>query len=297
MGYAIAVFVICFILIASGLALVFYREMLRQRLSAVIGPRAAGTSPRLHQAAESFGLLAGSLRKVIPQGERETSALKHRLVRAGFRSDNAVNVLYGIKAVTPIMLCVIVTVTGLYRFSPFIVFAVTLVIGYLLPDYFLDHRIKSREEDIRRGLPDLLDLLVVCLEAGLSLDQAMVRAVDEMRPSYLAIADEFGLVMLEIRAGRARADAWRSLSDRNDFEAIRTMVSILVQSDQFGTGISRTLRSHAETMRTRRRQDVEERAAKTPIKLLFPLVVLVFPLLLVIIAGPAFMMIYRGFNK
>jgi tight adherence protein C len=160
-------------------------------------------------------------------------------------------------------------VTGAYRWTWFVVFAIASVIGYLIPDYVLDHLIKAREEEIRRGLPDLLDLLVVCLEAGLSLDQAMWRAVDEMRPSYLAIADEFGLAMLEVRAGRPRVQAWRSLGERNDLEAMHILVSILVQTDQFGTGISMTLRSHSETMRTRRRQFVEEEAAKTTVKLLF----------------------------
>ena len=116
-----------------------------------------------------------------------------------------------------------------------------------------------------------------------------------MRPSYLAIADEFGLAMLEVRAGRPRVEAWRSLAERNNFEAVRTLVSILVQSDQFGTGISRTLRSHSETMRTRRRQFVEEVAAKTTVKLVFPLILCVFPLLFVIMLGPAYLMISSGF--
>ncbi len=299
MGYAIAVFVISFILIASGLLLMFYREKLRQRLSTVIGPRAGGAIPisRLQRLAQSLGLMAGSFQKVVPRTAREASALRHRLIRAGFRGDNAINVLYGIKAVVPILLCVIATVTGWYLWNWYIVFPVALVVGYLIPDYVLDHLIKAREQEIRRGLPDLLDLLVVCLEAGLSLDQAVLRAVDEMRPTYLAIADEFGLVMLEIRAGRARSDSWRSLADRNDLEPIRTLVSILVQSDQFGTGISRTLRTHADTMRIRRRQYVEEIAAKTPVKLLFPLVFFIFPLLLVVIAGPALMMISTGLGR
>jgi tight adherence protein C len=130
-------------------------------------------------------------------------------------------------------------------------------------------------------------VLVVCLEAGLSLDQAVLRAIDELRPSHPAIADELGLSMLEVRAGRARVEAWRSLAERIDVEAVRMLVSILVQADQFGTGVSKTLRTHSETMRIRRRQRVEELAAKTSVKLVFPLLLFIFPTLWVVVLGPA----------
>jgi tight adherence protein C len=161
------------------------------------------------------------------------------------------------------------------------------LLGYMLPDFTLDHLIKARENEIRMGLPDVLDLLVVCLEAGLSLDQAVLRATDELRTSHPALGDELGLVMLEVRAGRARVEAWRGLAERADIEAVRMLVSILVQADQFGTGISKTLRVHSDTMRTRRRQRVEELAAKTAVKLVFPLLLFIFPSLWVVVLGPA----------
>jgi tight adherence protein C len=294
MGYAIAAFVIFFLLAGSGLLLLFYRETLGQRLAAILGPRRESASPimsKMQQAAESFGILAGSIQKVVPKSDKEVSVSHKRLVRAGFRSEPAVHVLYASKAIVPLSLCVIATATGLYHWSPFVIFGASLVLGYLLPDFILDSRIKGRANQIRMGLPDVLDLLVVCLEAGLSLDQSVLRAADELRPSFPAIADELGLVMLEVRAGRSRIEAWRALAGRTDTEGIRTLVSILVQADQFGSGISKTLRVHSDTMRTRRRQRVEELAAKTAVKLVFPLLLFIFPTLWVVVLGPAVILI------
>jgi len=298
MGYVIVAFLCVFVLACTALLWMFYREVLGRRLSSVLTPLPAEERPAtvVGRLAQPLGLLAASIQRIVPRGEREASALRHRLVRAGFRGDTSISVLYAAKAVVPVLLCVVATSTGLYHWNWLMVYGTALGIGYVIPDYVLDHLIKAREREISRGLPDLLDLLVVCLEAGLSLDQALLRAIDEMRPNYLAIADEFGLVLLEVRAGRSRAEAWRGLPERNDLEALRTLASILIQSDQFGTGVSRTLRTHAETMRTRRRQYVEELAAKTPVKLLFPLVFFVFPLLLVVILGPAFITISAGFK-
>src|SRR5579872_7023368 len=268
MGYTIFAFVVFFLLVASTLALIFHREVLGRRLAGVLAPRGASslrTVSRLQEIGASFGLLAGSIQKVVPKSEKESSAVRKRLVRAGFRGENAVNVLYASKALAPVLLCIVGAATGLYRWNPFVVFGFAIVLGYLIPDYTLDHLIRAREDQIRRGLPDVLDLLVVCLEAGLSLDQAVLRAVDELRPTHPAMADELGLVALEVRAGRPRAAAWRSLAERTGLEPVRLLVSILVQADQFGTGISKTLRIHSDTMRTRTKQRVEELAAKTSV--------------------------------
>src|SRR5205823_1053525 len=144
-----------------------------------------------------------------------------------------------------------------------------------------------RQDAIREGLPDLLDLLVVCLEAGLSIDQAALRSSEEMRIAYPVVAEEIGLVMLEARAGQARLDAWKRLGERTNVESAQMLISILVQADQFGTGISKTLRAHADTMRIRRRQQVEELAAKTTVKLVFPLVLCIFPAFFLVVLGPA----------
>jgi tight adherence protein C len=290
MGYAISAFIVCFLLAGSALLLAFYREALGRRLTAILEPRTAersSASSRLRDAAQSFGTVADAIQKLVPKSDKEVSLVQKRLIRAGFRQENAINVLYAFKAIVPALLVIIATATGLYRWSPIAIFGGAIVLGYLIPDFALDNRIKARAEQIRVGLPDVLDVLVVCLEAGLSLDQAVLRAIDELRPSHPAIADELGLSMLEVRAGRARVEAWRSLAERIDVEAVRMLVSILVQADQFGTGVSKTLRTHSETMRIRRRQRVEELAAKTSVKLVFPLLLFIFPTLWVVVLGPA----------
>ena len=294
MGYAIAAFIVFFLLVASGLLLLFYREVLGQRLAGILRPRGETGSTigsKFREAAESFGIVAGSIQKVVPKSEKEVSIIRKRLVRAGFRNEGAINAVYASKAILPVMLCVIAVATGLYRWSPVVVFGAAILLGYIVPDFILDSLIKKRANQIRRGLPDVLDLLVVCLEAGLSLDQSVLRAVDELRSSFPAIVDELGLVMLEVRAGRPRTEAWRGLSERTDVDGIRTLVSILIQADQFGTGISKTLRIHSDTMRTRRRQRVEEMAAKTAVKLVFPLLIFIFPSLWVVVLGPAIILI------
>ena len=299
MVYVIAMFCIVFVLVASGLLLVSDREAMAQRLARVLTPgEGAASRPAavVLRWAGSLGLFAGSLQRVVPRSQEALSAVQRRLVRAGLRDEGAVSILHAAKSVTPVLLCVIVTATGAYRWNPFIVFAGSIVLGYLIPDYVLDHLISGREGDIRRSLPDILDLLVVCLEAGLSLDQAVIRAVEEMRPAHPALADELGLVMLEVRAGRPRAAAWRSLEQRTAVDSIHLLVSVLIQADQFGTGISKTLRTHSETIRTRLTQYVEELAAKTTVKLIFPLVFFILPSLLVVTLGPALMIISDGLN-
>lgn len=290
MLYAIFTFIILLLLVGSGLLLLFYREALGQRISAILGTRAVAGLPgvsRLREATLSLSNIAGSIQRLVPKDEKEISATNKRLVRAGFRGENAVNVLYAARTVVPVVLCVAVTASGAYHWSPAIVFVTSVVLGYLLPDFVLDHMIRARNENIRLGLPDVLDLLVVCLEAGLSMDQAVLRAANELHAAFPVMADELGLVMLEIRAGRPRADVWRGFAERTDLDVIRMLVSILVQADQFGTGVSKTLRIHSETLRTLRRQRVEELAAKTTVKLVFPLLLFIFPSLWVVVLGPA----------
>jgi tight adherence protein C len=166
-----------------------------------------------------------------------------------------------------------------------------------LPDFVLGHLIGSRQLKIRLGLPDALDLMVICIEAGMGLDQAIQRAADEMRLSHPAISDELSVISLEQRAGRARAEAWKNLADRTDVDEVRAVVATLVQADQFGTSVARALRVHAETLRTRRRQQVEEEAAKTTVKLVFPLALFIFPSLFVVTLGPAVISLIEGFEK
>jgi tight adherence protein C len=300
MGYAILTFLLIFLLLASTLLLLFYREALGRRLSTVLTPqRGPGLWERfkIRQMAESPAGSAELIRKTTPARENLPSALRQRLIFAGYRSDIHIKLFSWSKFLTPALLCGIAFITGAYRWNTFLVFLSALGVGYLLPDYWLDHRIKARERAIQRGLPDLLDLMVVCLEAGLSIDQATIRSTDEMRSSHPEISQELSLVMLEVRAGQSRLAAWRHLTDRTRVDAVRMLVTILVQADQFGTGISRTLRTHSDTMRTQRKRRAEEMAAKTSVKLIFPLAMLILPSFFVVVVGPAAIRIIEVMNR
>ena len=187
--------------------------------------------------------------------------------------------------------------SGLASYSPFIAYATALGLGFLLPDFWLGRRISKRQTRIRLGLPDVLDLLVICMEAGQSLDQATARTAEELSRAQPEISDELGIVVLEQRAGRPRPTPGKTLRERTAVESVRNLVSVLVQSEKFGTSIAKTLRIHADTLRTQRRQKVEEQAAKTTVKLVFPLVFFIFPSIFLVALGPAVIIIMDSFKR
>jgi tight adherence protein C len=158
--------------------------------------------------------------------------------------------------------------------------------GYILPDFILSTRVRARQERIQLALPDALDLLVVCVEAGLGLDQAILKTSEELRVTHPDICDELNLVNLELRAGKPRKEALKNLADRTGVEDINGLVSMLIQTDKFGTSIAQSLRVHSDSLRTKRRQRAEEKAHKVSVKLVFPLVFLIFPAMFVVILGP-----------
>jgi tight adherence protein C len=166
-----------------------------------------------------------------------------------------------------------------------------------VPDFWLGRRIKKRQSKIRRGLPDVLDLLVICIEAGLSLDQGTARAAVELAKAQPELSDELTVVVLEQRAGRPRSETWKHIAERTGVDSVRNLVSMLVQSEQFGTSIAKTLRIHSDTLRTQRVQQVEEAAAKTTIKLIFPLVFFIFPSLFLVVLGPAVILMIESFSN
>jgi tight adherence protein C len=302
MGLALFAFIAIFLLIGSAGLLVFYRAAMMQRLSAAIAPHDGRErwwswfKPK--RAGESIKAVVQPFDKVLPKSPQEVSVAEKRLIRAGFREEGHVRLLYGAKVLTPLFLCVLVPISGVtHQLNPFYAYVLALGLGYLAPDFWLGRRMKQRQTNIRLGLPDSLDLMVVCIEAGLSLDQAVSRTADEMQASQPELSDELRLVILEQRAGRPRLDAWRNFAERVDLEVVRTLVSSIVQADQFGTSIAKTLRVYADGLRTRRRQQVEEMAAKTAVKLVFPLVFFIFPALFVVALGPSILAIQDSFEK
>ncbi len=236
------------------------------------------------------------MERVLPRTQAEVSVTEQRLIRAGYRKDSAIKNFYGAKVLVPLIFCLLVAFSGIAHYSPFILYALALGLGFLAPDFWLGRQISKRQAKIRQGLPDVLDLLVICVEAGQSLDQATARTAVELREAQPAITDELGIVVLEQRAGRGRGDAWRHFAERSDVESVRNLVSVLVQSEQFGTSAAKTLRIHSDTLRTQRRQAIEEQAAKTTVKLVFPLVFCIFPSLFLVTIGPAIIIIMENFH-
>jgi tight adherence protein C len=299
MGIAAVSFLAIFLLIASGGLILFYREAMIQRISAVITPREKQGNFRetMEQTGATLGVMVQQFERVLPKSQAEISVLQQRLVRAGYRSDSAVTLFRGAKVVVPLVLCALAFTTGAGSYSPFFVYLVAIGLGYLLPDFWLGNRITARQSRIRRGLPDVLDLLVICIEAGLSLDQAVSRTAEELSLAQPAVCDELSIVVLEQRAGAPRADAWKHFAERTNVDSVRNLVSVLVQSEKFGTSIAKTLRVHSDTLRTQRRQKVEEQAAKTTVKLVFPLVLFIFPSLFLVTLGPAAITVMESFDK
>ncbi|HEY3988533.1 MAG TPA: type II secretion system F family protein [Acidobacteriaceae bacterium] len=299
MGIAAFTFLAIFVLISSAGLLLFYREAMVQRLSDLVTPgrKKAGILRTLQQTGASLGNnMLGQLERLVPRTQSELSVVQQRLVRAGYRNESAVMFFRGSKVLVPIVLFLIVATTGLSHFGGFFAYGLAVGLGFLAPDFWLGRQIASRQAKIRRGLPDVLDLMVICIEAGQSLDQATVRTAEELQDAQPAISDELGVVVLEQRAGRARADAWRQFAERTAVENVRNLVSVLVQSEKFGTSIAKTLRVHSDTLRTQRRQKIEEQAAKTTVKLVFPLVLFIFPSLFVVTLGPALIVIKESFK-
>lgn len=299
MGFAAITFFVIFLLIATGGLILFYREAMIERISQVVTPRAqhAGVRSTIQHTGTTLGEVVQKFETVIPKSRDEVNVIQQRLIRAGYRKESAVNYFYGAKVLVPIVLCIVAFATGLVRQSPFLVVIVALGLGFLLPDFWLGNLISKRQNNIRRGLPDVLDMLVICVEAGLSLDQATARTANELDVAHPDICDELNLVVLEQRAGVPRGDAWRHFAERSNVESVRNLVSVLVQTEKFGTSIAKTLRVHSDTLRTQRRQRIEELAAKTTVKLVFPLVLFIFPSLFLVTLGPAAITIMESMKK
>jgi tight adherence protein C len=230
----------------------------------------------------------------VPKSPKEMGKLRRRLAAAGYMDSKAVFVFALANLISPIV----------FGLGALFAFGVTkgwffalcaAAFGYLLPGLLLGRKVERRKRDIRDGLPDALDLFIICVEAGCGLDQAIVKASDELDITYPALAQELRLVTTEIRAGKPRLEAFKNFAQRTKVEDVQSLVALLVQTDKFGTSIAQALRTHAETSRTKRRQSAEERAGKIGVKLVFPLVLFLFPALYVVILGPAVIAFLRVF--
>lgn len=241
--------------------------------------------------------------KVVKDDGEEVNEAGLALVRAGYRNRRAPLVFWGVKAGLTLCGLLLGLVVRLLSGSDIplgmvaLLFICPAVVGLYAPNVWLSRRIKARRLDIINSLPDALDLLVVCVEAGMGLDQAFSRVAREMAATNPVLAEELNMVILELRAGKSRAEALKNLAARVALEDVNSLVTLIVQADAFGTSISSTLRVYSDTMRTTRFQRAEEIAAKMPVKLLFPLVFCILPALFVTIMGPAFIKLMQVFAQ
>jgi tight adherence protein C len=278
-------------------SIVFRGRGLRDRLRGVAGeqasvrPNAPAWQGRVAKAAGPVAKLA------TPTDEEEISRVRARFVHAGFRDGSAPVVFFALKALLaiglPAGLVVFTNVMSARDYVPLLVLLSAAAIGYYLPNLVLAHLREVRQRELFESFPDALDLLIVCVEAGLSLDAAISRTAAEMKLRSPVMAEELQLVEIELRLGMPRDRALRNLATRTGLEEISSFVAMMLQADRFGTSIADSLRVQADSLRVRRRQRAEEQAAKIPLKMLFPLIFFIFPSLLLVLMGPAFIQIYR----
>lgn len=292
----IAVFVAIGAIAWFALSFMFSPEEDRaeQRLAELSDPRA-----RTNQANKKGEALQRVLAKnapklaksLTPTNEKELSKLRQSLVEAGFRSETAPVTYLALRAVVALAFLAIggggsLLVYGFTSAAAIRTFMIGAA-GFYLPILVLNQLARRRKLQIFYGLPDALDLMVVCVEAGLGLDQAMRRVATEMKKSYRIVADEFGMCNLHLQMGRARNQVLSDLGARTGVDDLRALASILIQADKFGSSVATALRVQSDSMRIKRHQIAEEKAAKTAVKLIFPLVLFIFPGIFVVLVGPA----------
>ena len=258
---------------------------------ATAGTQAAAIMPDDNPGTELAQRLANPLNKLLPPSATEARRTQKLLMQAGYRSPEASIIYRGIHVATMAGIPVItagVTTYFAQAFSTVLIgVMIAFVAGFFLPPFFLKKTISKRQRELRWGLADALDLMVVSVEAGLGLNAAMMKVSSELKDVHMAVASEFELANLEIRVGRDRDEALRNLAERTGVDDLRSLVAMLIQTDKFGTSIAKGLRVFSDSLRTKRRQRAEQEAQKAAVKLLFPLACFLFPTLFIAILGPA----------
>jgi tight adherence protein C len=294
---------IIFVTVTAAAAIIllpFAPSRARQRLDAVAEATPYGEAASKADWTQTIIKLAGPFAKLsLPSDGWENSPLRMRFINAGYRGDSPVALYFAAKTLLAVLLPAVaylyVNLAGLKleTNSLLLLLFSMAAFGNYLPNGVLSRLVFYRQREIFENFPDAADLMLVCVESGLGLDAALVRVADEMRLKSVNLAEELHLVNLELRAGNTREKALRNLALRTGVEEVNTFVTMLVQADRFGTSIGDSLRVFSEELRTKRRLRAEEIAAKIPLKLLFPLVFFIFPSLLLVLLGPAFIQVYR----
>lgn len=276
---------------AAAVAVLFGgRTKESERLMEVMAP----SQPDL-ELAEPVNRWAGiteALKPVTKLFGGDQEELEHRLHLAGVRDEAGPLMFTAARLLLPLIL--IISVTFSVEKDPWITLLVVGALGFFVPDLWLGYAISRRRNQIAQGLPDAIDLLVICMEAGLGMDQALIRVGKELQVSHRDLSWELTTIHREQRAGKPRVDAWRSMAERVDLDVVRQLVAMLVQTERFGTPIAKSLGQFSESLRVQRMQKIEELAAKTTIKMIFPLVLFIFPSMFVVLLGPAVINIMRN---
>ena len=275
-------------------------DMMRKRRAGRGGPSEEDDKQNTKNEALTSYLekAASPLADKVSGNEKEMGQLREKLMNAGFRRESAPVVFKTIQLGTAALGLFIGSAYGLFAdgFGQDMIIKVGggLIIGFMIPKLALDFVGKKRMEKIFLGLPDALDLMVVCVEAGLGMDQALRKVADEMTKSHKEIGEEFGIANKQLQLGRTRSEVLQALGFRSGVDDLKQLASILIQADKFGSSIAAALRVQSDAMRTRRRQIAEEKAAKTAVKMIFPLVLFIFPGIFVVLVGPAGISMYRN---
>lgn len=265
----------------------------RRRLRKLTAPRISTGPAEKLQLSEKPSPAIARLSSVLPSAPADRERLRRRLAAAGYGQYEALVWYSTLRLVLPVLLAILpLVLAGIRNGWALALFGAA--IGVVMPDFVVAQRTAKLRKAIQDGLPDALDLIVVCVEAGSSLDQAIVKAGNELELALPAIARELKTVATEIRAGKPRMEAFQSLAKRTGVDDVRSLVAMLIQTDRFGTSIAQSLRTHAETSRTKRRQRAEERASTIGVKLVFPLALCLMPALYVVCLGPVVVAVYRN---
>jgi tight adherence protein C len=293
LALAIVVFItIVLVVFAFGAAAVTPSSVLGARLRALGGHATIAPEKPVVRVKERLEQALDPISRAIPLSPSDVSRTRAWLIQAGLRDSRHVTYYFGAR-----LMLAFLGLAGVILFSG--VDSVPLLVcvpafGFFIPRFFLKRMIKDRQRRIRIALPDALDLTVICVEAGLALDQALMRVGKDLHHAHPDLSDEFHLVNLEMRAGKPRAEALRNLVDRTGVDDIRSLVGTLIQTDRFGTSIAQALRVHSDSLRTQRRQRAEEQAAKTTIKMVPPLVIFILVPFLAVTIGPALIQAYHS---
>jgi tight adherence protein C len=269
--------------------------VLEERVRRRVEPEDEESVSTWHSLVDRMTRIFRPLGEVIPRSTEEMSRQERRLVQAGIRRRDSAIIFNGSKLALAILLLAVFAVTGRLQESPFLYIVLPVLIGAMVPDLLLAWKIRDRKERIQLGIPDALDLTVVCVEAGLGLDQSLMRIGQEIRNIHPDLSDELRLMNLEVNAGKSRAQSMRNLASRTEVDDLRALMAVLIQTDRFGTSVAQSLRVFSDSLRTKRRQRAEERAAKTTIKMIPPLVLFILPAMFIVVLAPAIITLVKEF--